>query len=251
MRNRSISKILLLTLALLMLCAPALGEDTPVYATEVVLHEGDAPTGFRVYPTEERDPEFIDMVIYRMEYDLPDGTPAPEALLFPSFAEGGMESTLHFVDLNADGYMDIEAYRAAGAANMTATYFICHGESGLFTEAKALSEMNAYTIYAEQKLLVGYTHDSAATGVYAMFRWGEDGYTPYLYRKASFLADERDNFETYRDLVVEYDESGAEVAVYRDESCPMEFDEADWNARSDERMRLFWQGFEQPVASAQ
>lgn len=210
----------------------------PVFDCDATLRRGMPPMRFQVYATGEMDSE--DMPIYRMEITAGDGTQLP-SLTFPS-REGtdGLALLLRFVDINLDGYQDVEATRAMGASNLYSSYFLYDPAANAFELCPALDCLSNYALYPGQRLIFNHEQDGIATGIYSLFVINEE--KPVLFRRASILFDQGDDgTSAIRARVVEYGLDGSE-AVLLDESHPPTEDEADDQARYVRCMQLLWSG---------
>ena len=226
-------------LCLSMCCPPPAAADQPVYTRTVTIGDQLPAMTFSAYPTEERDTEWPDMLLYRLEIATADGRALP-SLRFASL-EGADQQThlLNFIDLNFDGYLDIEALRAAGASNMVNTYFLYDPAAGAFVYEPALDCLSSYQLYPGQRLILNFEHDSAATGVWSLFVTNNG--KPTLFRQASALYDERDDYQSIRELVTEYGADGT-ATVLRDENHALPEDQGVSDGWYDLMMELLWEG---------
>ena len=250
MKTRIRRDIFLLVCAALMLTMTGAGAEAPAFTAAVSLSEGAPETAFAVYSSEEPFPDGDGAFIYRIEYTVAGETEKRE-LTFPCYGETDLVPLLRFVDLNFDGHLDLEALYVSGATNTTCTYFLNDGDDAGFTLAPILDNLSSYNLYAKQRIIVNYEHNSAASGVYTIFRYEEGVSLPYVYRIASFLDEYVESTQTfvYKDFVAEYDAAGNET-ILLDQTRGADFDEASWKTWYDARMALLWDGLdmnEQPV----
>lgn len=210
----------------------------PASTCSLSIADGMPALTFSVFPTEERDPEWVEMIQYRLEITTQDGRALP-TLTFPSL-EGAEQQThlLNFVDFNFDGYLDIEAVRAARASNMRNTHFLYHPDTGEFVYTPVLDALSGYQLFPGQRLILTYEHDSAATGVYSLFVIA-DG-EPTLFREASMLYKEGDDAQTIRLLVTEYSQDGQETTLMDQSYAP--FEEGAYDGWYDAAMDALWKG---------
>lgn len=233
-----------LCLALCAALLPAMGAcaETPVFTASVALSLGAEETAFAVYASDEPFEGGDGAFVYRLEYTK-KGETAPRALTFPCFGETEMVPLLRFVDLNFDGHLDLEALCVMGATNLYCTYFLNDGDDAGFTYAPLFDTLSSYDLYAEQRMIVNYQHESAASGVYTIYRYEEGALLPYVYRVASFLSDYDEQTQTlsYRDFVAEYDAQGNETVLLL-KTRSADFDTEAWQVWYDERMALLFDG---------
>ncbi len=230
---------LLLVLSMMIPCL-SVAEDAPLFSAAITLHEGMAPLTFTVYDTGTKDAASDDDSIYRIQITgSVEGTMNP--LLFDYSNGDEMVPLLQFVDLNSDGYLDIEALHVVGASNRYSTYFLYNETEKQFDAAPVLSNLSSYQIYPKQKLILNWEHDSAVTGIYTLYRF-VDG-KPVLWREASVLYDDRDNGESIRELVTEYDGSGHQT-VLLDDTHGEFTDENEWLQRQTIWLKLLWTGLD-------
>lgn len=193
---------------LLALLAPvaALAQDAPLYERAVRLQRGMPALRFAVYADAASVPEYPDDPACRVVITREDGSALPE-LRFGYLGGAEMVELLRFHDFNFDGYLDVEALYVPGATNVTCTYFLYDPQADAFAPCPALSELSAYELYPQQKLIYNSIHDSAATGVWQLYAV-ENG-QPRLIRQVSALYDEATNFEDVRVIATEYAADGA------------------------------------------
>ena len=229
---------------------PVAVAESPVFTATVVLHEGWRPTTFQVYATDEQIPYYTDALIYRIEYTLSNGETPSITLRFPCLnGENTLVPMLRFVDMNGDGYLDIEACRAVGASNTYATYFISGGENEQFWLAKSLGCLSNYTLYPKQGLILNYEQDGVSTGTYTLLRWINRQCDPQIYRVAT-IVDAEGTAGMLRERIVEYDDEGRET-VLLDQTHPDYEQYEDWQPWVEQRNAYLWQGFdptEEPAA---
>jgi len=230
---------LLLVCCLLLPCLAA-AEDAPLFQATIALHDGLAPLTFTVDNTGETDPASDGDPVYRIRITGSDQETF-NPLLFPYSNGADMEPMLQFPDLNSDGYLDIEALHVVGAANRYSTYFLYDVAKNQFEAAPLLSNLSSYQIYPKQKLILNYEHESAVTGIYTLYRF-TDG-NPVLFREASVLRDDRDQGESIRELVTEYDDHG-NPTVLLDETHGDFASEDEWLQRQTLWLQLLWTGLD-------
>lgn len=221
-------------------CLASVGyAEQPVYTRTVTIAAQAPALTFSAFPTAERDAEWPDMILYRLDIAAADGRALP-SLSFASLEGAGQQShLLNFIDLNFDGYLDIEALRAAGASNMVNTYFLYDPAADAFAYEPALDSLSSYQLYPGQRLILNYQHDSAATGVWSLFV--VNGGKPVLFRQASMLYDERDDFQSIRELVTEYGADGGETVLLDDTHAPFDSEGA-YDGWYDVVMEQLWKG---------
>lgn len=237
------------TFLLICTCSLAVAE-APVFTQTVILHEGNQPTTFYVYKTDEQIPAYADAPIYRIEYTMSNGETSSTLLQFPyENSDNTLVPMLRFVDMNGDGYLDIEASRAVGASNTYATFFINSGEDEQFWLAEALDCLSNYTLYPKQGLILNYEQDGVSTGTYTLLRWIDRQCDPQIYRVATIMdADQMEGM--LRERIVEYDHEGRET-VLLDQAHPDYEQSEDWQPWIEQRNALLWQGLdptEEPAA---
>ncbi len=230
---------LLLGCCMLLPCLAA-AEDTPLFQATIALSGSSAPLTFTVDNTGKTDPASDGDPVYRIRITGSDQETF-DPLLFPYASGADMEPLLRFVDLNSDGYLDIEALHVVGASNRSSTYFLYNAAKKQFEEAPLLQNLSSYQIYPRQKLILNYEHESAVTGTYTLYRF-VDG-NPVLFREASVLRDDRDNGESIRELVTEYDDQGNRT-VLLDETHAEFASEEEWLQHQTIWLQLLWTGLD-------
>lgn len=79
---------------------------------------------------------------------------------------------LRAVDLDFDGWPDLDAVYLLGASNSQHTFFFWDAQQGRFVPRNfGCVWLSNYELRADQGLIVNYIHDSAATGVKEIYRW--------------------------------------------------------------------------------
>lgn len=96
---------------------------------------------------------------------------------------------IRLMDINADGYMDIEAFVAGGASNRFCRYFVNDRQGG-FIEGGPLRHVPNARVYPAQKLFAAAEQEGAAAGTFTLYRWGEDGLAPTVFRQAQTGEDD-------------------------------------------------------------
>lgn len=232
----------LLTIFLLLCVLPcAAFADEPVFTAIVTLSKGAKPTQIAVYATGEANPEDETEAMYRIEYTLPDGTLSAQTLLFPCVGESELVPMLRFVDVNFDGFFDIEALHVEGASNVYSTYFLNSGSNVAFTKEPTLSNLSNYELYPNQRFIINSEHDSYLTGIVTAYRVPEGAARPIRYRVASFLYDDRDaTGKTLREVLTEYDDAGNPTVV-KDETYAADLEEDAYLPVRESQSDFIWQ----------
>ena len=121
-----------------------------------------------------------------------DGTLSPQTFIFPWLSETDRIPILHFVDLNFDGHLDVQAYRVGGAICLYSTCFINNGQDSGFTEEPKLSNLSKYLLFPKQRLILNHERDSSLTAICTLYHWNSAFDEVQFSRFASLLYDERD-----------------------------------------------------------
>lgn len=209
-----LKRLLLCALCLLLLMIPfASAEETPFATLKAPLCDKGQPYFFCAYKIGLNEEGETLCRIDIMRHDGVQAEPMYYTLRDPdSVMAGGF---LHLIDINADGFLDLEAFCAGGASNRFCTYFVYNGKDG-FAAPKEAQDLPNVVVYPRQKLLLSYEHDSAMTGITTMFRWREDGLTPYVYREALVSFDETKPDRVWASVFEYSEQDGAETELMRE-----------------------------------
>ncbi len=147
------------------------------------------------------------------------------------------EHSLKFVDLNFDGYLDIDARYYMAAGNDVHRFFLWNKDAMRY-EAATIGNMEVswYSLYPDKGVITSYVHDSAVSGVSELYKV-EDGEIA-LQRVVDTTAFDGDT-NNYHLRVTDYT-TGAEV-VTREEVYPEEDKHYEVLEQVD---GLLWEGIE-------
>ncbi len=120
---------------------------------------------------------------------------------------------LHLVDLNFDGYLDIDISYYRAASNEVHRFYLWDMQLNQYVEAELGNlEVSWYTLFPEDKMIYRYYHDSAMTGISEVYQY--TGSQLKLLRTVDTTGSSA-NLESHQLVVTDYS-TGAAV-VTRDE----------------------------------
>ena len=230
-------------LALLLPCLLLFGAaraDAPVYSRTVTLHPGAPATTFTVYPDAGEVPQYPGDPAYRLEISR-DGAET-QTLRFAHLGGDELSPLLSFEDVNMDGYADVSALYAQGAANETRTYFLWDEQQSAFVPCDALAGLSTHMLYPGQRVLFNHLHDSFLAGQDELYCF-PDG-VPTLYRRFAITQLEPYEDEQYAAVISEFSIDGQET-VLLSENFPLTLaNEEGWQQKYAEWEARFWQGID-------
>lgn len=220
--RKGIGVLLFAAIALFVTCAPALedvrmGDGTLSFSLAI---GPDLPAmTLTLQKAGEEAGEFG--AVYRYAATLAEkDEPARVAQRFEVLSEQalGPDFFIDSVDLNFDGYLDLDITYTLTATNAVRRFFLWDVAARGYAETRldALEVTTYYMPYPETGLIESYTHDSAATGVGRLSRWADGRLTPVRVVDSTAPADDG----AIRLTVTDY-ASGAPV-VTRDEQIRLD-----------------------------
>ena len=235
-------KLTMILLALLMLLA--LGCSALAETTGVALPDGRALrleaqlVGRQINGGACEEEEIYRLDVYEGQEDQPKQT--------LDFTRENGEMMIQAVDLDFDGYLDLDILYGAGATNSCHTFFRWDPAQDQFThESGIYTWLSSYTLYPEKKLISNFLHNSAAEGVTQLFRWERDAEGQprlTLIREAEVAADPEEP-DTLNLIIREPSQEWGELMETARYSYS--FDQAVENAAIYEKEeQLLWEGLE-------
>lgn len=185
---------------------------------------------------------------------------APDTLLdtlyFTSFeqVERYPDDMINLVDLNFDGYMDIDTVYSTGTSGMFHCFFLFNPATRRY-EAREFggAQLCQYTLYPQKGMIHNYIRDGAAGGTEELYRWEQGRLT--LLRRAVWgapVTTAEYDVDSMKHQVTIYDytqmtEHEPAVLYQATEDEDMYGDlNAIWQRREETRQRILWEGYGQP-----
>lgn len=204
-----------LVAVMMMLCCVALAEAPTTMSQDIQIGPELAAMTLTFTKASEFTNENQEIIkIYNIELKEKDSGTVIQSFDCESQMELDPEYFATLVDLNFDGYLDMDVNYAILANNQAHNFYLWDAENNQFVETiLANGELSWYTLYPESKMLYNYVHTSAVTGETSLFQW--DGNVLTLRRK---LVTDTVDGETYTVKLTEYD--GGNERVLMEESLP-------------------------------
>jgi hypothetical protein len=169
-------KTLCITLGLMLALSPALaipsakaGAEEAAYVATAKIHDSLPEMTFSLYPTGRSAQDDDGFPIWKLTVTSSAGVINDDLELSSAQEQWQYMKALNFVDINFDGYLDIEALRVSGANNMYSTYFLWDKDK--FVPAKGCEKLSSYTLHPENKRIYNYQQSSALTGIGERYAW--------------------------------------------------------------------------------
>ncbi len=145
------------------------GAEEAAYTAAAKIHDSLPEMTFSLYPTGRFAQDDDGFPIWQLKVTSSAGVINDD--LFFSSAQEQWEymKALDFVDLNFDGYLDIQALRVSGANNTYSTYFLW--DKDRFVQAQGSDKLSSYTLHPENKRIYNYQLSSALTGIGERYSW--------------------------------------------------------------------------------
>lgn len=184
-----------------------------------------------------------DEEIYRL--DVYEGqAEQPKQTLY--FTRENGELVIETVDLDFDGFLDLDILYGSGATNSLHTFFRWDSAQDQFTAENGIYFwLSNYTLYPEKKLILNYLHNSAAEGVTQLFHWEQDADgqpTLALIREAE-VASDPDEPDTLNLIIREPNQEWGELRETA--RYTYSFDQAmEDRAIYEKEEQLLWEGIE-------
>ncbi len=151
------------------------------------------------------------------------------------------EQEVYPCDVNMDGYTDLALLNSMGASDGFASYYVYDSAAGEFVYHPELERLSFYRtqFYPEKRYVLNYLHDSAATGLWELYRWQMDGEFKLLAEASIQFADDGNSGE----LIAKAGpaQNGVVRLTYTSEPFTYE-DEARWNLERGKLMEILFDG---------
>ncbi|MEG0767238.1 MAG: hypothetical protein RR482_05935, partial [Clostridia bacterium] len=146
--------LLLALLCLLAYPACAGSEDAAPLVLSAHIHESLPEMTFTrsVAGTQVRD-DWYPETIYRVEITNQDASHTPVQTLYYTSQVEMAPYGLTLVDMNFDGFLDIEAVYIIGVSNQFSIYFLWNPEQNQFVSPYGMNGLANYTRYPEKNLI--------------------------------------------------------------------------------------------------
>ncbi len=125
------------------------------------------------------------------------------------------------VDMNFDGFQDLQILQSLGSANAYYACYLWNFEKNLFEENEALEEIASPNFHKDTKEISSFCHGSATDNVEALYAW-RNGRLTVLRRKTQSYAKDSERFviteESLKEdgtLGTDFERSFSEEEMYR------------------------------------
>lgn len=174
--KQSFRKTLCITLGLMLAFSPAFAipsakaaAEEAAYTEKAKINDSLPEMTFSLYPTGRVAQDDDGFPIWKLTVTSKDGVINDDLELSSLQDQWQYMKVLNFVDINFDGFLDIEALRVSGANNKYSTYFLWDKDK--FVPAQGCDKLSAYTLHPESKRIYNYQLSSALTGIGERYSW--------------------------------------------------------------------------------
>lgn len=143
--------------------------EEAAYTTTAKIHDSLPEMTFSLYPTGRVAQDDDGFPIFGLTVTSSAGVINDDLFLSSAQEQWEYTKALNFIDLNFDGYLDIEALRVSGANNTYSTYFLWDKDK--FVKAAGTDKLSSYTLHPENKRIYNYQLSSALTGIGERYSW--------------------------------------------------------------------------------
>jgi uncharacterized protein YgiM (DUF1202 family) len=145
------------------------GAEEAAYTATAKIHDSLPEMTFSLYPTGRVAQDDDGFPIWKLTVTSSAGVVNDDLEVTSDQEQWQYMKVLNFVDLNFDGYLDIEALRVSGANNTYSTYFLW--DKDRFVPAQGCDKLSSYTLHPENKRIYNYQLSSALTGIGERYSW--------------------------------------------------------------------------------
>jgi uncharacterized protein YgiM (DUF1202 family) len=183
------------------------GAEEAAYTATVKIHDSLPEMTFSLYPTGRFAQDDDGFPIWKLTVTSDSGVINDDLELSSAKEQWEYMQVLDFVDLNFDGYLDIEALKVSGANNMYSTYFLWDKDK--FVPAEGCDKLSSYAVHPENKRIYNYQQSSALTGIGERYSWKGSTLVLEGYYDCEFTDTENVNLK-----IVQNDRQGTAQTVF-------------------------------------